>query len=95
MNINLNAAQTKFVTSHALSNGNIVNVNGGLFRLRDRMAYEDKQNVGGGDIVAFQVDVLEAGSCIPKSWLKDYTIQGNGYATWARVIDTEILTKYM
>lgn len=91
----LHTSQLKQVTSHDLNNGDIINAHGALLRLRDRSAHSDAQNKNMyGDVVHFAVDVLVEGNTIPKHWLQDFAIQGNGAATWARVTDTEILTKY-
>ena len=73
------------VNTHALRNGDLVSTHGVLFRIRDRA-----EHVMGGDYgvtVSFKTDVVavQPDSTMPAHWRKDWTIQGNGLATWARV----------
>ena len=90
----MHTSQIKTVTAHDLCDANIIYQHDALFRLRDRLVILDRDDNGGGNIISFHVDVLEPGDIIPKWWLQDWIVQGNSRAQFARVTDTEILTKY-
>lgn len=84
---------TAHVSTHELSNGDIVWTHGARLRLRDRAVYAD--NGPGGDVIAFHVDCLNDGGAIPRHWLfgatsdpysTRYTIQGNSFARWSREV---------
>ena len=78
------------VNTHALKDGDILLNHGAIMQLRDRKSRPAREGEAGaayGDVVWFKVDMLDVThSAIPKNWAHDWTVQGNGLATWSRQV---------
>lgn len=83
------------VSTHDLAEGDCILYYGVTFRLRDRKEHAMRAGDNPetqGVCVTFRTDVVADASngFFPKSWLKDWTVQGNGMARWARLVDPQI-----
>ena len=90
-------AYKESVNTVQLQNGDKVFSHGSLFRLRDRAEFPNEQFPERGPTIAFKTDYLGPAydatfEEIPRHWIKDWIIQGNKFATWARV--SGVKTKY-
>ena len=83
--------QTEYesVNTHQLKEGDVVRVCGCTFRLKNRQEWPaPDDNERRGVCISFGTDPLtysDAGG-FPEWWFKDWIVQGNKLATWARQI---------
>ena len=72
------------VTTDKLHSGDVVYSHGGTFRLT--MVRETLDERSGRIIYAWKTQPVDVSEClIPESWIRDWTIQGNNLACWARL----------
>lgn len=74
--------------THQLQVGDYVELYGSLFLLTERKAWPNKENPENGDVISFKTKCLyhdKSPGGIPAHWVKDWTIQGNRLARWAKV----------
>lgn len=88
--IDYDTAPVEYVSTQRLKEGDLVRYYGVVFRLKDR-----KERVEKGDqnttVVWFKTELVHEPEdhLIPRHWLRDWTIQGTGLATWDRIIEGE------
>jgi len=79
------------VTTHELRNGDVIASHGSLFKLKDRKVSQSHDVTDyGGEVIWFRTaylgPLLKGGQeSIPSALRKDWVIQGNKLATWARI----------
>ncbi|QJA42975.1 hypothetical protein [Phaeobacter phage MD18] len=89
-NVSITSDMFETVNTHELRNGDLVSVNGTLFKLRDRQERDLKEGESGwknGPVVWFRTDVVAIGDPdgMPAHWREDWIIQGNRAAIWQRL----------
>lgn len=77
------------INTHEIQIGDLINSYGVTFRITklNTRTKDDKYGHLYGDILNFATEVVkdESNGAFPKSWQKDYSIQGNKRATWRKV----------